>query len=275
MRRAAKPSAQARANRRASPSAAPHIEPLAMIEFSLSNSLSRALGALALSTALLLALAGCVTPMPRALVDTPTPVVVVVTATPAAVPTPSPSAPAAASDSNGAIGLASGGLLDVRGPLNGAAVQTDEVVVHGFAAADAQVEVNGQEVDIDDEGRFRQAVALSPGVNGIEVAAAAPDGQRANLTLTVISLALPPQPFFLLITQPENQSVAAQPSIPLAGRTTPGTVVSVNGISLSVDAAGVFSTTVTLEPGPNIIDVAATGAAGETLNETIAVIYRP
>ena len=242
----------------------------------MSNSLGRALGAIALSAALLLAAAGCVTALPRAPVDTPTPVVVVVTATPVAVPTPSPRPPAAtptaASDTGGANG---GGLLDVRGPLNGATVQTDGVVVHGFAAADAQVEVNGQAVELDDEGRFRQAVGLSPGVNGIDVAAVAADGQRADLTLTVISLALPPQPFFLLITQPENQSVAAQPSIPLAGRTTPGTVVSVNGISLSVDAAGVFSTTVTLEAGPNIIDVAATGAGGETLRETIAVIYRP
>jgi len=242
----------------------------------MSNSLGRALGAIALSAALLLAAAGCVTALPRAPVATPTPVVVVVTATPAVVPTPSPRPPAAtpttASDAGGANG---GGLLDVRGPLNGATVQTDGVVVHGFAAAGAQIEVNGQAVELDDEGRFRQAVGLSPGVNGIDVAAVAPDGQRADLTLTVISLALPPQPFFLLITQPENQSVAAQPSIPLAGRTTPGTVVSVNGVSLSVDAAGVFSTTVTLEAGPNIIDVAATGAGGETLRETIAVIYRP
>lgn len=245
----------------------------------MSNSLGRALGAIALAAALLLAAGGCVTPLPRAPIDTPTPVVVVVTATPAVVPTPSPSAPAAAStaasDNGGANGAAVGGLLDVRGPPDGATVQTDGVVVHGFAAAGAQVEVNGQAVELDDEGRFRQAVALSPGVNGIDVTASAPDGQRANITLTVISLALPPQPFFLLITQPENQSVAAQPSIPLAGRTTPGTVVSVNGIALSVDAAGVFSTTVTLEAGPNIIDVAATGAAGETLQETIAVIYRP
>ena len=245
----------------------------------MSNSLGRALGAIALSAALLLAAAGCVTALPRAPVDTPTPVVVVVTATPVAVPTPSPRPPAAtptaASDPGGAAVGGGGGLLDVRGPLNGATVQTDGVVVHGFAAAGSQVEVNGQAVELDDEGRFRQAVGLSPGVNGIDVAAVAADGQRADLTLTVISLALPPQPFFLLITQPENQSVAAQPSIPLAGRTTPGTVVSVNGISLSVDAAGVFSTTVTLEAGPNIIDVAATGAGGETLRETIAVIYRP
>ena len=239
------------------------------------NSLGRALGAIALSAGLLLSAAGCVTALPRAPVATPTPVVVVVTATPVAVPTPSPRPPAATPTAASDPGGANGGLLDVRGPLNGATVQTDGVVVHGFAAAGAQVEVNGQAVELDDEGRFRQAVGLSPGVNGIDVAAVAADGQRADLTLTVISLALPPQPFFLLITQPENQSVAAQPSIPLAGRTTPGTVVSVNGISLSVDAAGVFSTTVTLEAGPNIIDVAATGAGGETLRETLAVIYRP
>lgn len=233
---------------------------------------NRLRAALAICALAALLAAACVTPLPRerlAAAPAPPP-----TAT--ALPTPSPNPPTPTSaPAPTATPLDAADLLDVRGPLDGATVETDSVVVHGFARAGAAVEVNGIETEQDEEGRFQREVSLSPGVNNIRVEASAPDGQSRNETLTVISLALPPQPFFLLVTQPEDQSVVAQPSVPVAGRTTPGAVVSVNGVSLPVDVAGVFSTTLTLEPGANIIDVVATSAADDALHATIAVIYRP
>ena len=231
----------------------------------------RVRAALAICALAALTAAACVTPLPREQFSaTPTPPTTV------ALPTPSPNPPTPTSaPAPTATPLDAAGLLDVRGPLDGATVETDSVVVHGFARAGAAVEVNGIETEQDDEGRFQHEVSLSPGVNSISVAASAPDGQLRTEALTVISLALPPQPFFLLVTQPEDQSVVAQPSIPVAGRTTPGAVVSVNGVALPVDVAGVFTTTLALEPGANIIDVVATNAEAEALHATIAVIYRP
>ena len=231
----------------------------------------RLCAALALCALAALLAAACVTPLPRERLAAPTP-----SPTAAALPTPSPNPPTPTSAPMPTpTPPDAADLLDVRGPLDGATVETDSVVVHGFARAGAAVEVNGAEAERDEEGRFQREVSLSPGVNSIRVAASAPDGKRLTETLTVISLALPPQPFFLLVTQPEDQSVVAQPSIPVAGRTTPGTIVSVNGVSLPVDVAGVFSTTLTLEPGANIIDVVATSAEDDALHATIAVIYRP
>ena len=227
---------------------------------------NRLWAALALCALAALLAAACVTPLPRERLATPAPT--------AALPTPNPPTPTSAPLPT-ATSPAPADLLDVRGPLDGATVETDSVVVHGFARAGVAVEVNGATTEQDEEGRFQREVSLSPGVNSIRVAASAPDGKRISETLTVISLALPPQPFFLLVTQPEDQSVVAQPSIPVAGRTTPGTIVSVNGVSLPVDVAGVFSTTLTLEPGANIIDVVATSAEDDALHATIAVIYRP
>ncbi len=229
----------------------------------------RLCAALALCALAALLAAACVTPLPRERLAMPTPTAAIPPTpspnppTPTSAPIPTPTPPDAAD------------LLDVRGPLDGATVETDSVVVHGFARLGAAVEVNGISTEQDDEGRFQREISLSPGVNNIRVAASAPGGQRRTEALTVISLALPPQPFFLLVTQPEDQSVVAQPSIPVAGRTTPGTIVSVNGVSLPVDVAGVFSTTLTLEPGANIIDVVATSAEDDALHATIAVIYRP
>ena len=229
----------------------------------------RLCAALALCALAALLAAACVTPLPRERLAAPSP-------TAAALPTPSPNPPTPTSAPIPTpTPPAAADLLDVRGPLDGATVETDSVVVHGFARLGAAVEVNGIATEQDEEGRFQREVSLSPGVNNIRVAASAPNGQRRTEALTVISLALPPQPFFLLVTQPEDQSVVAQPSIPVAGRTTPGTIVSVNGVSLPVDVAGVFSTTLTLEPGANIIDVVATSAEDDALHATIAVIYRP
>ena len=61
----------------------------------------------------------------------------------------------------------------------------------------------------------------------------------------------------------------------LAGRTAAGGIVSVNGVSTPVDGLGIFTTTVALEPGPNIIDVVATSPEGEVQSSVVAVIYRP
>lgn len=164
--------------------------------------------------------------------------------------------------------------LDVRGPENGAIVQTDGVVVHGFVSDGTQVNVNGQSTGVNDEGRFSAQVDLTPGVNEIRITAS--NGvEQASETLTITSLVLPPQPFFLLVTQPQDQSIVSAAQIPLGGRTIPGAVVSINGVSVPVDPVGIYSTMLALEEGPNIIDVLATNVDGEVLSTIIAVIYRP
>ena len=183
-------------------------------------------------------------------------------------PTPIPT-PTATSEPGGNL------FLDLLGPLDGATVQSDAVVVYGFASVGAQVSINGKAIEMDGNGRFQAEVELSPGVNSIEVVALGMENAKEIGILTITSLVLPPQPFFLLITQPEDQSIVSQSAILLAGRTSPAAVVSVNGVSLPVDAIGIFSTTVKLDIGPNIIDVVATDADGEVLSTVIAIIYRP
>lgn len=194
------------------------------------------------------------TPMQAAPVETPTP------RPPTATPIPE-QAPAL--------------FLEVRGPADGSTVQIDGIVVHGLTVADALVSVNGEVVDVDDEGGFQIVVALEPGENVIEVVARDSSGNRREERLTITSLVLPPQPFFLLITQPETQSIVSQKNIVLAGRTSSGSIVSVNGVSVPVDPLGIFSSTITLGEGPNIIDVLATSNEGDLLSSIIAIIYRP
>jgi uncharacterized protein YfaP (DUF2135 family) len=165
--------------------------------------------------------------------------------------------------------------LDVRGPADGSSVTSDAVVVHGSTSPGATVTINGAAVTVATDGEFRAEVALSPGDNSIEVVATDASGNRESVILRVVSLVQPPQPFVLVVTEPRDQSIVSEGTIRLSGRTGTDAVVTVQGVGIAVDAVGVFSTTVTLDEGPNVIDVVATDADGRVLSTVIAVIYRP
>ena len=232
--------------------------------------------ALLLAISLAISSSACVTALPRAVTE-PAPTA---TATPLPTPIPTPVPTATPAPTSTPVptptpAVTIEGLLDVRGPEDDSAVRADSVVVHGYAHMDTAVQINDMPVPLDETGRFSQLVDLSPGFNTITVEAEIPDGETESATISVVSLLLPPQPFFLIITEPLDQTFAVHPTIPLVGRTTAGTVITVNGVAVPVDVSGVFSTTVTLEPGPNIIEVLGTSTDGEELDALVAVIYRP
>jgi len=196
------------------------------------------------------------TPVPIPVPPTPTPTTPIITE-----PTSTPEAIVALT-------------LDVRGPEDGSTVQTDGVIVHGIASHGSQVTVNGISTSLNEDGRFSALVDLEPGDNQISITASN-GSEQTSKTINITSLVLPPQPFFLLVTQPQDQSITSASQIPLGGRTIPGAVVSVNGVSVPVDPVGIYSTMLSLDEGPNIIDVLATNSDGEVLSTIIAVIYRP
>ena len=137
------------------------------------------------------------------------------------------------------------------------------------------VSINGAAVSVASDGEFSAEVALSPGDNTIEIVAVDASGDRKSVVLTVVSMVPLPQPFILVVTEPRDQSIVSEGTIRLSGRTGSDAIVTVEGVGIAVDAVGVFSTTVTLDPGPNVIDVVATDADGRVLSRVIAVIYRP
>jgi uncharacterized protein YfaP (DUF2135 family) len=146
------------------------------------------------------------------------------------------------------------------------------VVVHGIASPGGAVSVNGQPARVDGEGRFAVEVSLPEGTHQISVSAVDTLG---NLLTRVIRITFEaPQPFFLFVIEPKDQIVVSSRNIRLSGKTGLGALVSINGVSIGVDAQGAFTTTVTLEPGPNIIDVVSTSSDGQVLGAVLAIIYR-
>ena len=82
--------------------------------------------------------------------------------------------------------------------------------------------------------------------------------------------------FFLAIEEPEEiESIVAEASVTVVGRTRIDAVVSVGDIFAEVDENGRFRVLVALEEGPNIIEVVASVEAGDELVEILVVIYSP
>ena len=192
---------------------------------------------------------------------TPTPTVTPVpepTSTPGPSPTPTPEPP----------------ILIIESPLDRSIIREESVTIQGITSLGASVSVRGRAVAAGEEGRFRLSVPLAPGVNNLDIFAINPGGQRQGKTLTVTYL--PVEPCFLTITQPDEQDrTVGQPTVRLWGRTASDATVSVNGIALPVDQLGIFSTTISLQPERNVIDVVAICMGGEILRETLNVTFVP
>ena len=80
---------------------------------------------------------------------------------------------------------------------------------------------------------------------------------------------------FLEITEPEDESVVTTEAVAVQGTTAADAVVSVNGAVVEVDAQGAFEAIVTLEEGPNLIEVVASDLTGAEESRDIVVVYIP
>jgi len=88
-----------------------------------------------------------------------------------------------------------------------------------------------------------------------------------------------PSALFLELTQPADGAEVSTSPINVTGKTIPSAVVSVSVDDklemADVDQNGDFSIAVTLEEGPNFIEVIASDQQGNDKSASIAVIYIP
>jgi len=83
-----------------------------------------------------------------------------------------------------------------------------------------------------------------------------------------------PTGFYLTVTQPADGSIVDVGKIEVRGHTSPGAVVSVNDEIAMADTQGIFTVTINLEEGPNIIEVIASNEEGEGagINLTVTLV---
>ncbi len=80
---------------------------------------------------------------------------------------------------------------------------------------------------------------------------------------------------WLQVLSPQDDSVIDTPQVDVIGSAPAGTVISIDDAILLVGDDQQFKTTVTLDEGPNLIEVVASDADGNETSLLLTVTYEP
>ena len=169
--------------------------------------------------------------------------------------------------------LKSGLPLSVTEPADSATINGDTVNVQGTTTPGATVSVNDNVVTADSTGAFSTNVSLDAGPNAIDVIATDDNNNQGEVliminatpTSSATTSAIPSASqgtLPLTVISPTDSATVSISTVTVQGQTTPGATVTVNGISDVADANGNFNIDVSLDNGPNAIDVIATDDSG-------------
>ena len=175
--------------------------------------------------------------------------------------------------------LQSGLPLNVTEPADSAIINGDTVTVQGTTTPGATVSVNDNVITADSTGAFSTNVSLDAGPNAIDVIATDDNNNQGEVllmvnampttsTATSTTLGASQGTLPLTVTSPIDSATLSTNTVTVQGQTTPGATVTVNGNSDVADANGNFSIDVSLDNGPNAINVIAiddNGNQGEVL----------
>ncbi len=104
--------------------------------------------------------------------------------------------------------------------------------------------------------------------------ASGPGGHTTSRQLVVFYVSPTAGLPFTLLYPPDGLTVS-HPEVNVLGVTTLDAIVGVNQIPVEVNSLGVFSASVALEEGANLVEVVATNIQGNIRFQTVAVFYTP
>lgn len=163
-------------------------------------------------------------------------------------------------------------LLELLSPLDGTETNTGVVRILGKTQIDAAVAVNGIPIDVAPDGTFQRDLLLQEGPNLIDVVSTGLLGQSTSKSISVFST-LSTDGIPLSLFYPPDGLEVSEPKVTVIGGTRQDAVVGVNGVPVELNALGIFSTDVHLEPGANLIEVVTTDIQQRINFQTVAVFY--
>lgn len=167
--------------------------------------------------------------------------------------------------------------LEITSPADGSIVNSDHITVTGLAPLPCEVDLYLNDSHCDTAvlvsgGVFSFDVDLDEGPTLIEVLAW-DDDYGDYVDYRAVGVVLDTIAPVVEIDAPNDGLVTLQSSLTVSGRVldTNLATVKVNGTEVNYSPAGEYSTTVTLQPGSNLITVLAEDLAGNTGAETVTV----
>jgi hypothetical protein len=157
--------------------------------------------------------------------------------------------------------------LEITSPQSKSEVTLDVMAVSGIVSPpQAIVMVNGQEVELAEDGAFSTTVELDYGENTITVSAIIEGHETVTKTVTITRV------LALEITSPEdNTEVMLSPIIVSGTVSDPQASVTVNDREVMVADDGAFSTLVELDYVKNAIVISAAVEGQEPVTKTVTV----
>ena len=162
--------------------------------------------------------------------------------------------------------------LTLLSPIDGAEVASGAVRVLGQTRLDAAVAVNGIPVEVESDGTFQRDILLEEGANLVEVVSTDLYGQLSSRSVAVFFKA-PEVGLPLNLFYPPDGLEVSEDTVTVTGGTNPDAAVAINGIPVEINALGIFSKTVSLEEGVNLIEVVGTDLQADSQSQTVAVFY--
>ena len=94
-------------------------------------------------------------------------------------------------------------------------------------------------------------------------------------TPTIISAPEPSGTLWLQVLSPQDEAVVNTPQVDVIGSAPAGAVISANDEILIVGDDEQFKTTVSLDEGPNLIEIIASDDNGNEISLILTIIYEP
>jgi hypothetical protein len=140
--------------------------------------------------------------------------------------------------------------------------------IEGLTDADVDLTVAGTMVEVAGNGTFEAITRLTTGENVISVVALDALGNRAERTVRLILDTEPPS---LVITFPADGFLTEANNVSIMGRTDVGSVVTIEGVDVTIDDKGNFQQDTTLKLGRQSFNVTATDQAGNEATVTLNI----
>ena len=194
----------------------------------------------------------------------PDPTVTPPAATATAVPTPGSVTPADV--------VPSTPLFVVLSPADGQVLESGVAVVRVAGDADLAISVNGEIATASIWGVHSLDLVLEDGPNLIEIVAASIDGGVASQELAVFVVDAPG--VALDVMMPSDGFISSTRFVIVVGAASLDAVVAIDGARIELNELGVFEQTITLEPGPNLIEVTAASLSGQSVTRSLTVFVQ-
>jgi flagellar hook assembly protein FlgD len=161
--------------------------------------------------------------------------------------------------------------ITILRPLENEWTNQQMVTIEGNTRAGATLTINQQPVRVEQDGSFRYELILNQGDNSLRFVATDAVGNVASLD-RVVHLKTGAMPIQVNV---QDGAVIGDANLQLTGKVEPGSLVTVNGVAVPVNAFGDFQTTTSLLSGDNTIAIEARDLAGNVTTLARRVTYEP